>query len=244
MSQQVVPSRMNLGVFKQKIVAAKKGHELLKKKCDALKTRFRVVMINLLDTKKSMGNEAQEALLLFAKAQWAAGEFHQNVKDSVKRASIRIELTSENIAGVQLPIMHLKDTEDLDSNINQIGIARGGQTIQRCREKFKELLQLLVQIASHQTSFLTMDEVIKVTNRRVNALEYLVIPNFIKITGYIQQELDEQSREDYYRLKKVLDNKKRMIAEEAAIKEKTLREQRAEQGIQEEDEENDPDVIF
>ena len=37
-----------------------------------------------------------------------------------------------------------------DSNINQIGIARGGQTIQRCREKFKDLLQLLVQIASHQ----------------------------------------------------------------------------------------------
>lgn len=243
MSQQVVPSRMNLGVYKQKIVGARKGHELLKKKCDALKTRFRTVMINLLDTKKSMGTEAQDALLLFAKAQWAAGEFHQNVKDSVKRASIRIELSSENIAGVQLPMMYLKDTEELDSNINQIGIARGGQTIQRCREKFKDLLQLLVQIASHQTAFLTLDEVIKVTNRRVNALEYLVIPNFVTITGYIQQELDEQSREDYYRLKKVLDNKKKMIAEEEEIKAKTLKEQRLAEGI-EEDEENDPDIIF
>jgi len=234
---------MNLGVYKQKIVGARKGHELLKKKCDALKTRFRTVMINLLDTKKSMGTEAQDALLLFAKAQWAAGEFHQNVKDSVKRASIRIELSSENIAGVQLPMMYLKDTEELDSNINQIGIARGGQTIQRCREKFKDLLQLLVQIASHQTAFLTLDEVIKVTNRRVNALEYLVIPNFVTITGYIQQELDEQSREDYYRLKKVLDNKKKMIAEEEEIKAKTLKEQRLAEGI-EEDEENDPDIIF
>jgi len=243
MSQQVVPSRMNLGVYKQKIIGARKGHELLKKKCDALKTRFRTVMINLLDTKKSMGTEAQDALLLFAKAQWAAGEFHQNVKDSVKRASIRIELASENIAGVQLPIMHLKDTEELDSNINQIGIARGGQTIQRCREKFKDLLQLLVQIASHQTAFLTLDEVIKVTNRRVNALEYLVIPNFVNVTGYIQQELDEQSREDYYRLKKVLDNKKKMIAEDAEIAAKTLKEQRLADGI-EEDEENDPDIIF
>jgi len=234
---------MNLGVYKQKIVGARKGHELLKKKCDALKTRFRTVMINLLDTKKSMGTEAQDALLLFAKAQWAAGEFHQNVKDSVKRASIRIELSSENIAGVQLPNMHLKDTEELDSNINQIGIARGGQTIQRCREKFKDLLQLLVQISSHQTAFLTLDEVIKVTNRRVNALEYLVIPNFVTITGYIQQELDEQSREDYYRLKKVLDNKKKMIAEEEEIKAKTLKEQRLAEGI-EEDEEHDPDIIF
>jgi len=39
--------------------------------------------------------------------------FSQNVKDSVKRASIRIELSSENIAGVQLPMMYLKDTEEL-----------------------------------------------------------------------------------------------------------------------------------
>jgi len=243
MSQQVVPSRMNLGVYKQKIVGARKGHELLKKKCDALKTRFRVVMINLLDTKKSMGTEAQDALLLFAKAQWAAGEFHQNVKDSVKRASIRIELSSENIAGVQLPIMHLKDTEELDSNISQIGISRGGQTIQRCREKFKELLQLLVQIASHQTAFLTLDETIKVTNRRVNALEYLVIPNFVSTTIYIQQELDEQSREDYFRLKKVIDNKKKMIAEEEAIKAKIAKENRAAEGLLEEEDE-DADVIF
>jgi len=139
---------MNLNLFKQKIVGAKKGYELLKKKCDALKTKFRVVMLKLLDTKKQMGTQAQDALLLFAKAQWAAGEFHQNVKDSVKRATIRIELSADNIAGVKLPIMHLKDTEDMDSNMNQIGIARGGQTVQRTKEKFKELLYLLVDIAS------------------------------------------------------------------------------------------------
>ena len=59
---------MNLALYKQKIISAKKGHELLKKKCDALKTKFRVVMIALLDTKKSMGEDAQEALLMIAKA--------------------------------------------------------------------------------------------------------------------------------------------------------------------------------
>ena len=62
-------------LFKAKIIAARKGHELLKKKCDALKTKFRVIMVGLLETKKKMGDEVQEALLLFAQAQWAAGEF-------------------------------------------------------------------------------------------------------------------------------------------------------------------------
>lgn len=49
---------MNLALYKAKIVSAKKGHELLKKKCDALKAKFRTVMLALLENKKSMGDDA------------------------------------------------------------------------------------------------------------------------------------------------------------------------------------------
>lgn len=103
--------------------------------------------------------------------------------------------------------------------MSQIGLERGGFSIQKCREKFRGILDLLIRIASLQASFLTLDEKIKVTNRRVNALEHVVVPRFIAIYKYIDQELDEQAREDFFRLKKVLDNKKKHAEEEEKIAE-------------------------
>lgn len=56
------------------------------------------------------------------------------------------------------------------------GLGKGGTQIQECKKSFKKAVELLVDLASLQTSFLTLDEVIKATNRRVNAIEYVIIP--------------------------------------------------------------------
>ena len=69
-------------------------------------------------------------------------------------------------------------------------------------------MKTLIDIASLQTQFITLDEVIKVTNRRVNALEYVVIPRIQFNIKYIEKELDEEDREDFFRLKRVTDKKK------------------------------------
>lgn len=116
-----------------------------------------------------------------------------------------------------IPNLNLKEFEDAENSMSQIGLERGGFSIQKCREKFRGILDLLIRIASLQASFLTLDEKIKVTNRRVNALEHVVVPRFIAIYRYIDQELDEQAREDFFRLKKVLDNKKKHAEEEEKI---------------------------
>jgi len=68
MSQQITPSRMNLQIFKAKVINARKGHELLKKKCDALKAKFRVVMTDLLARKTKVSDSSNDAFLSFAKA--------------------------------------------------------------------------------------------------------------------------------------------------------------------------------
>ena len=97
----------------------------------------------------------------------------------------------------------LEDADDL-----MIGMTGGGQAIAKAKERFSRYLKLLVEIASLQTQFITIERVIKVTNRRVNALEFVIIPHFETTIKWIEGELDELDREDFYRLKCVQDKKK------------------------------------
>ncbi|GJY39158.1 V-type proton ATPase subunit D [Tanacetum coccineum] len=99
------------------------------------------------------------------------------------------------------------------------GLARGGQQVQGCRSAYLKAVEVLVELASLQTSFLTLDGAIKTTIRRVNALENVVKPRLANTITYIKGELDELEREDFFRPKKIQGYKKREIEKrEQAIK--------------------------
>ena len=244
MSKQVLPSRMALQQQKGKLKGAKKGHELLKKKSDALKKQFREVMLKIIDTKKRMGKEFSEAMFSLAEANFAAGDFGRNVADQVKaRSNIRLMVAADNIAGVHLPKFSLRGEEREESDDkSMLGLTGGGKAITKCREKFASFLKLLIQIASLQTQFLTLDEALKVTNRRVNALEYVVIPRIQDIIDFIDKELDEQAREDFFRLKRVNDNKKK--AQLQALIESSKKKAQTDNPDAEEEEAPQEDTIF
>jgi len=74
---------------------------------------------------------------------------------------------------------------------------------------FLATLEDLVLLASLQTSLKTLDEALKVTNRRVNALEFVIMPKLANTVSYIMSELDELEREDNFRIKKVKDLRQR-----------------------------------
>ena len=67
------------------------------------------------------------------------------------------------------------------------------------KKNYARAVELLVELASLQTSFVTLDEVIKTTNRRVNAIEHVVIPKIQRTLDYIISELDELEREEFFR---------------------------------------------
>ncbi|KAK7679412.1 H(+)-transporting V1 sector ATPase subunit D [Cerrena zonata] len=96
------------------------------------------------------------------------------------------------------------------------GLGRGGQQVQKAKAVYTKAVETLVELASLQTAFIILDEVIKVTNRRVNAIEHVIIPRTENTISYINSELDELDREEFYRLKKVQEKKQEATAAEEA----------------------------
>merc|ERR1711870_82660 len=103
-----------------------------------------------------------------------------------------------------------------DAALQTLGVAHGGAVIGACRDTYVKAVIALIKLASLQTSFKTLDVEIKMTSRRVNALEYVLIPRIEDVLAYITQEMDEQSREEFFRVKKVVEKKKQKLAREAA----------------------------
>ncbi|TVU42991.1 hypothetical protein EJB05_09420, partial [Eragrostis curvula] len=208
----VVPTVTTLGMVKARLAGATRGHALLKKKSDALTVQFRAILKRIVSAKEAMGDTMRAASLSLAEALYVAGApLRHVVQQSVGGAArLRVRAQQDNIAGVKLPrFEHFLATDAAPTSL--AGLAAGGQQVAACRAAYARALEALVELASLQTSFLTLDAAIKVTNRRVNALENVVKPRLENTIAYIKGELDEQEREEFFRLKKIQGYKQREL---------------------------------
>ena len=205
---------MALAIMKGRMKGAQKGHSLLKKKADALTMRFRQILGKIIETKTLMGEVMKQATFAMTEAVYAAGDIGPVVMQNIDKAQTKVRSKKDNVAGVTLPVFeHYSDGSDA---FQLTGLSRGGQQVARCKEFYAKAVSLMVDLASLQTSFITLDEVIKITNRRVNAIEHVIIPRIGRTLAYITTELDEREREEFYRLKKIQEKKKENRARKEA----------------------------
>lgn len=239
----VFPSRMALAIIKARLKGAQKGHSLLKKKADALTMRFRSILKKIIDTKQEVGEVMKSAQFSLAEAKFTCGDISHLILQNVTKAAVKVKSKKENVVGVTLPLF--ESYQDGGDTYELTGLARGGQQIDKAKKSYHRAIVLLVELASLQTSFITLDEVIKITNRRVNAIEHVIIPKIERTLAYISAELDERDREEFYRLKKVQEKKKKIKAADEALK----RKRAAESGEADEapsifDNFRDPEILF
>lgn len=225
MSENVIASRMALQTWKLKLKAAVKGHSLLKKKSDALTVRLRAIRNTLFQEKMEMGPKLKESSFSLAEVFWAAGEdVKYTILENQTAATTKVGMQVDNVAGVHIPVFNQKNLA-VEGVSDMTAIAKGGQQLKKSRDAHIKAIELLISLASLQTQFVTIDYALKVTNRRVNALEYVVKPKMAANIAYIISELDELEREEFFRLKKIQKKKEERIqAEKKAAEERAAKE--------------------
>jgi len=204
------PTRMALTTTKLRLKGAQTGHSLLAKKRDALTTRFRAILRKVDEAKRKMGRVMQLASFSLAEVTYATGDISYLVQEQAKTATFKVKAKQDNVSGVIIPAFEVDRVSGTDFNLT--GLGRGGQQVLRSKEVYAKAVETLVELASLQTAFTILDEVIRATNRRVNAIEHVVIPKLDNTIKYIISELDEMDREEFFRLKKVQGKKKAKAA--------------------------------
>lgn len=202
MSEDVKPTRSEELRLKDRIQMAEDGHDILEKKRDGLIHEFMQVIGDARDVNEDLSQlyvEAQEKLKL---AKIYDGE--DNVKANALNLENEPELqtTQQNIMGVVVPEIesikiqkHILDRE--------YGITSSSSRIDSTAEKHEKLVEKIVEAAETQTKILKLLDEIEKTKRRVNALEHKTIPEMNDALEYVSQTLEENEREETFRMKKI-----------------------------------------
>lgn len=195
----VKPTRMELLQIRKRKVLATKGHELLSQKRDALISNFFEIIRNRKSKRMEMEEKLDIAYKKLIEAEMLVGEksVRNLAKQMYSKRGISIEKT--NIMGV--PIIKLMLDEG--GIIYPYGIIDTPISLYEAMQKGVEALKSVIEVAEIEGSIQRLGKEIEKTKRRVNALEHIFIPKLEGTIEYIERQLEEREREDFFRRKRM-----------------------------------------
>ncbi|WP_373898576.1 V-type ATP synthase subunit D [Haloimpatiens sp. FM7315] len=200
----VNPTRMELTQLKKRLVTATRGHKLLKDKQDELMRRFIDLIKHNNQLRKSVEEELGSSLKKFVIARALMSSEFLEEAISYPKENISVEVTKKNIMSVNVPVMNFKrELGEDEGSIYPYGFANTSAELDGALEKLCDILPKLLELAEVEKSCQLMSDEIEKTRRRVNALEYMTIPQLQETIKYIQMKLDENERGNLTRLMKV-----------------------------------------
>ena len=207
----VTPTRMVLNQLKGRLKTARRGHKLLKDKRDELMCQFMdVVKLNKeLRLKVEEGMTGAFASLTVASTIMSPEMLEQALL--YPRQSVELGMSYKNIMSVNVPVYSFRTKNNDPSEIYPYGFAQTSGELDDALEKLAKVFEDMLELAQVEKTMQLLAEEIEKTRRRVNALEYVMIPNFEENIRYITMKLEENENSTKVRLMKVKD----MVLEKA-----------------------------
>lgn len=195
----VNPNRMELSRLKKRLVTARRGHKLLKDKQDALIKAFLERAREGRALRQEVEKELEQSYgsFLLARAQTLPAMLEQALMISGAKCDLQVK--HHNVMSVEVP----EYTVTQGGAPLNYGLASSLGSLDVALERFAGLIPKLIEMAAKEKAIHLMALEIEKTRRRVNALEHVLIPNFIETIRYITMKLDEQERSTLSRLMKV-----------------------------------------
>lgn len=200
--RDIKPTRSELINIKRRIKLSERGYNILKMKRDGLILEFFKVLQQAKDSRGALTERYTHAMEMIALAETVEGAI--GVKAAALSASDipAITLASKNIMGVVVPEIEASSVRKsvLDRGYGMLGTSA---VIDETAEAFEDLLEAVIEAAEIETTMKRLLDEIESTKRRVNALEFKVIPELTEARDFIKMRLDEMEREELFRLKKI-----------------------------------------
>jgi V/A-type H+-transporting ATPase subunit D len=207
----VHPTRMELLALKKRRDIAERGRDLLREKLDALMVEFFEFVRQISAQRERSHALLEEAYTLFIEAQMVHGlrrleQFSIGVEDRFD-----LDARTRNVIGVALPQVQMKISALKGPPYNLLATSA---KLDEATVKMTEALTAISELASAEAATRKLAQAIASTKRRVNSLDYVIIPRVLQSIRYIQMHLEEREREDFFRLKRI---KRRMEKQARAV---------------------------
>ncbi len=198
---EVNPTRMELLRLKKRLAIARRGHKLLKDKQDELMRRFMQMVYKVRDKREEVEKKVAEAIDFIHLLRMNSSETALKTALAGVNFNLDVEEHIEVALNVKLPHYEVKTSGDLLS----YGTSDTPPVLDSVLLELLSVVEDLVELAELEARVKTLAEEIEKTRRRVNALEYNLIPNLEETIRYISMKISEMERSDLSRLMKIKD---------------------------------------
>ncbi len=201
MKEKISPTRMNLIVTRKRIAGARRGYDILKRKREVIAIEFLRILRESKMGRMQLKGALDRGYGAAAKASTFVGDFELDRAAEGIEESSRIRMATKNVMGVRIPEITVSQKEG--RVFGAYSVLSTSTAVDDVRDAFEEAASLVINVARREQGLKRLVVELDKTKRRVNALQYVLIPELSRSSKYISMRLDEMDRDMFSALKHV-----------------------------------------